>query len=310
MRFLDIEHYLGLRGGDTWSEDGNEGTIFVKYSIGQILARYEDKLGTIPDLYLKFAELLEPNDIVITFNYDTLLERALSAVGKPFRLAPYRYKEVRQGQTVVDNDKEEVVVLKVHGSIDWFDRSFYEQRIANHRRLGASDPVDVIFSRERELAVVPLIDGVRDPDDPLSTVHRVQNVQELYRTSFLFHATPRLLTPSAAKLVYASRMGSFWDGFGRVGHLNFGLAIIGFSLPIHDDYARQIIYRLVTNYQQTHWDEEVFGQKKSPAAIVDFFASETSKQQFLDRYRFVDWTRANLISDGFNIPALDTIFAE
>ena len=26
-RFLDIEHYLGLRGSDTWSQDGNEGTV-------------------------------------------------------------------------------------------------------------------------------------------------------------------------------------------------------------------------------------------------------------------------------------------
>ena len=26
-RFLDIEHFLGLRGKDTWSQDGNEGTV-------------------------------------------------------------------------------------------------------------------------------------------------------------------------------------------------------------------------------------------------------------------------------------------
>jgi hypothetical protein len=35
MRFLDVEHYLGLRGGDTWSEDGNEGTIVTKFLIGR-----------------------------------------------------------------------------------------------------------------------------------------------------------------------------------------------------------------------------------------------------------------------------------
>ena len=30
LGFLDIEHYLGLRGSDTWSDDGNEGQIMIK----------------------------------------------------------------------------------------------------------------------------------------------------------------------------------------------------------------------------------------------------------------------------------------
>src|SRR5262249_24607735 len=86
MRFLDVEHYLGLRGGDTWSEDGNEGTIVTKFLIGEILATYVNRLKDVPGLYLDFARRLEPHDIVVTFNYDTLLERALDAIGKPYRL--------------------------------------------------------------------------------------------------------------------------------------------------------------------------------------------------------------------------------
>jgi hypothetical protein len=31
------------------------------------------------------------------------------------------------GYTSVDTSKEEVIILKMHGSIDWFDRSEYEK---------------------------------------------------------------------------------------------------------------------------------------------------------------------------------------
>lgn len=37
LGFLDIEHYLGLRGKDTWSRDGNEGQIVVKTLLGKCL---------------------------------------------------------------------------------------------------------------------------------------------------------------------------------------------------------------------------------------------------------------------------------
>ena len=56
MGFLDVEHFLGLRGSDTWSDDGNEGTVVAKTLIGQILADCLDRLNAIPELYLKFAE--------------------------------------------------------------------------------------------------------------------------------------------------------------------------------------------------------------------------------------------------------------
>jgi hypothetical protein len=66
MRFLDVEHYLGLRGSDTWSEDGNEGTVVTKFLIGKILARHTVALTKVPELYVEFATRLEPGDVVIT----------------------------------------------------------------------------------------------------------------------------------------------------------------------------------------------------------------------------------------------------
>jgi len=98
LGFLDIEHYLGLRGSDTWSEDGNESQVIVKTLIAQILTECMPAADSVPSLYLRFAEKLQPWDRVITFNYDILLGRACEAVGKPYRLAPMRLPRLQTGR--------------------------------------------------------------------------------------------------------------------------------------------------------------------------------------------------------------------
>lgn len=309
MRFLDVEHYLGLRGKDTWSEDGNEGTIVTKFLIGSILARHVNALRTVPNLYLEFARRLEVNDTIITFNYDTLLERALDAIGKPYRLFTTRFESVNELGGIVDNSRDEVVILKVHGSIDWFDRSSFERRVAWHEQQGAPPPRDIIFSHEVDLDLQRLVDGPRQKTDPLGNIYRAKNLEALYAKNLLFMATPRILPPSAAKLLYTNRMNDFWHGMGNAGYYNFGMAIIGFSLPTQDEYARQILYEFATNYQRYNWERDELGRKKTRLAIVDYFPDTDSETRFRQRYRFVDWDRAELSGNGFNLSSLDKIFA-
>jgi hypothetical protein len=92
-----------------------------------------------------------------------------------------------------------------------------------------------------------LVDGPRFDTDPLRNVYRAKNLKALYAKNLLFMATPRILAPSTAKLLYATRLNDFWEGMGNAGYYNFGMAIIGFSLPPQDEYARQILHKLVTN---------------------------------------------------------------
>lgn len=79
------------------------------------------------------------------------------------------------------------------------------------------------------------------------------------------------------------------------------MAIIGYSLPRHDEYARQVIYRLVTTYQSS---EEYFGgtkeKERDPLLFVDFCRTDDQERQLLDRYRFVDWTQAQKFLEGFD----------
>lgn len=312
MRFLDIEHYLGLRGGDTWSEDGNEATVVVKHLIGRILALHMIKLKTVPDLYLDFARRLEPNDTVFTFNYDTLLERALEAVGRPYRLVPMRYKAVDAYGGTVDTDAEEVAVLKVHGSIDWFDRTPFDRVKAIWAdQATRGEPQDIIFSRAAKLGLEPLTGDPYPDSDPLKTVFRARNLAALHEIDLLFHATPRLLAPSATKLLYASRLSDFWRGWGRGGGcFNYGMSIIGFSLPPHDDYARQVLHSLVTTYQ--HFDNgrpDSLGHQRSPLVIVNYFTNPKTEAAFKEHYRFVDWSKTTVFGNGFGQDCLDAIFA-
>jgi len=311
LAFLDIEHYLGLRGSDTWSVDGNEAQVVVKTLIGQILAETMPSPDAVPQLYRRFAAGLQPNDYVLTFNYDVLLERALESVGKPFRLFPQRLKNVWPGGAEVNTSREEVIILKLHGSIDWFDRTQYRELEAAFAAQGSSSrPPHPVFANAADLDVVPLVDGPRFTNDPLREMHRVRRIEDLYRRSFLFLCTPWLLSPSSLKMLYAATLRDFWYGLGDAGTLNFGLVIVGFSLPRHDDYARQVLYRLVTNYQTTYWNEDVFGLKKSPLILIDRRQSEEELEELRRRYAFVDWTKTRTYMDGFDENAVDLLLGK
>ena len=84
LGYLDIEHVLSLKGSDTWSSAGNESQLLIRWLIGQTLfERQAEGHFTRPSAYSTFAAGLRPSDVVMTFNYDTLVEESLEAIDKP-----------------------------------------------------------------------------------------------------------------------------------------------------------------------------------------------------------------------------------
>jgi hypothetical protein len=310
MAFLDVEHYLGLRGKDTWSPDGNEGQVVVKTLIGEILTELTPADDRIPELYLRFAKLLQPTDYVLTFNYDILLERALQAVGLPFRLFPSRFEAVHGYTATTDTTREELVLFKLHGSVDWFNRDSYNSIDQEFEKMGSSHhPTHPVFNPSSPLKIVPLTEGPRFESDPLRHMYRVLDIERLYSRRILFLATPSLLNPSSVKILYSRMLRDFWDGFGGVGVFNFGMVIVGFSLPKQDEYARQAIYRLVRNYQEFHWEKGELDHKKSPLLLIDYQQSVQGREDYRKRYAFVNWDRAKVYFDGFDNEAVSLIEA-
>jgi len=308
MAFLDLEFFLGLRGSDTFSDEGNETQIFVKKLIGEVITEATPARDSLPEFYYDFARDLGRGDFFLTFNYDTLLERALEHAGVPFRRFPYRYEEVHEMGGIIDSSRAEVTILKLHGSVDWFDRARYAESVEAWRRQGVSEPPDhLVFGPKSEFTVVPLLEGPQPPNDPLHTMYRVEEIETLYQDLFRSRAVPWLLSPSSFKVVYAEKLRDFWWGLGRSGGLNLGLAVIGYSLPEQDDYARQAIYSLTKNYQGYAWDEELAGQRKSPMLLIDRKEDPQRIESYRRRYGFVDSAKAKFHFSGFNEEAVQLI---
>ena len=279
--------------------------MVVKWLLGQILTERTPSPDDIPDCYLDFARNLQPDDYVLTFNYDILLERAMEKVRKPYRLFPYRSK------------RKEVILLKLHGSVDWFDKT---QRLALEQEHGhqsvASFPHPV-FNNAVELDVFSIDDGLRDNDDPLGQMYRVGNVDLLYEEMAAtrygrdvhFMGAPWLLTPSTMKILYAEKLREFWYGMNNLGFYNGGMVIVGYSLPSQDEYARQAVYTIVRNYQENYgWNEDLFDRRKSPLVLVDLCQDEESLRRLEDSFKFVNWDRAQLIRSGFGSEAVASMF--
>lgn len=305
LGFLDIEHYLGLRGSETWSEAGNEGQVVVKTLVGQILTELTPSAINIPKLYIDFAKLLKPGDCVLSFNYDVLLERALEAAKVAYRLFPHRYTSVSKwsASTSMDTSASDAKEVKMHGSVDWFDRQPFldRQQDARERGFHSFIPGDPVFHSERGIRTVPVVDGPRFPNDPLGEMHRVVNAEILYSHPPWFLSVPSLVAPSVAKVIYSRQYADFWHGLRYGGAGNMKMVIIGYSLPRQDDYARQVIYRFVDNYQSIPAEEvSGYGRQRDPIIIVDLHRNQKQLNEFKRRYSFVDWSKAILYSDGFN----------
>jgi len=100
-------HYHELRefgGGERWTRAGSQENLALRFYLAKEIALSTPSSENLPALYLDFATQLHLGDVVLSFNWDTLLELALGAVG-----VPYSYK-VEDGR---------VTLAKLHGSINW-----------------------------------------------------------------------------------------------------------------------------------------------------------------------------------------------
>lgn len=306
MSYLDIEHFLELRGKDTWSREGNESQLMIRKAIGKVI--HDSTPETLPDFYYKFAEMLSPRDIVLTFNYDLVLEAALAHVGKRFRRYPHRFTAVHEhGGGVLDSDTEEVVLLKLHGSLDWFDDSQFLSLRASLQAQGLSKSnLHSVFDDPKRYGVQPLVDGLLPPNDPLAHLHVIQNVSRYYSQDGGFNA-PFILSPSHVKFVYASPIMSLWNGLGRAGGYNLGVSVIGFSLPPHDEYIRIGLHQMLNNYS-SWWEEPLFDNFKDYVRFVDYKPSQAEMDAYMERYRFAGAERSKFYFGGFGTDSLEFLF--
>lgn len=310
MSYLDIEHYLGFRGSKSWSQEGNESQLMIRKAIGHVIHTRTPRPDEIPDIYLRFAEALSVHDRVLTLNYDLILENALNAVGKPFRRYPNRFQSINEHGGTLDNETEEVVLLKLHGSLDWFDdRQYLEMRSSLERQGIDRGHIHSVFDNPSRYGSQPLVEGLLPDGDALRHLHRIQRLDDYYYGDGGFNA-PFLLSPSHVKFVYAEPILSFWHGIGRSGGYNLGISVIGFSLPQHDGYIRIGLYQMLSNYV-SWWDSPMIGgELKDYARFVDFRPTTELQEDYRQRYRFADPDRSKFHFSGFGSDAIDFLFSQ
>jgi hypothetical protein len=310
ISYLDMNHVLGLGDGSSESQDGSPSQTLVKRLISQIIYERTPAAHDLPKAYYEFAESLCPGDTVITFNYDLVLERALSHVRKSYRYSEFGSDSTGRTSDLATERENRIKLLKMHGSIDWFD----ERPFSYFMEVGSVyDPPVLpghsVFQRGSKIKSHPVGQGRLGSYDDLRHLYRVESVDDIYAAG-LPHETPFILSPSHVKFVYASPLFDFWHEIGALGEDNLGICIIGFSLSDHDEHIRIVLHRMVSSYQNKGWNDTTLGRRKTNVKLVDFQPSKKGLSDYVKRFQFVDFKKADIYSRGFGEAAVKFIFGD
>lgn len=102
LEFIELREY---GGGERWNENGSREKLALRYYLAKALVACTPRPAAVPEMYRAFAAQLHPRDMVISFNWDGLLEAALEAEG-----IKYTYDR---------SDEHAVTITKLHGSVNW-----------------------------------------------------------------------------------------------------------------------------------------------------------------------------------------------
>lgn len=106
--FLEYVELREYGGGERWSSQGSREKQALRFYLAKTIALRTPSSSYIPQLYLDFASQLHSGDIVLSLNWDGLLEAAIAAVGKK-----YSYDQFNQFNYGT------ISISKMHGSINW-----------------------------------------------------------------------------------------------------------------------------------------------------------------------------------------------
>lgn len=117
LEYIELREY---GGGERWTNAGSREKLALRFYLAKTIAEHTPSESDLPDLYVEFASQLHKRDIIISFNWDGLLEVALRKLGKPYT---YNFGK-----------KNAIKLCKLHGSVNW--------RLDTPNILGA--PVDTL----------------------------------------------------------------------------------------------------------------------------------------------------------------------
>jgi len=103
--FLEYVELREYGGGERWKDSGSREKLCLRFYLAKTIVECTPAAEDMPFIYMDFVHELHENDVVISFNWDPLLEIALHAAGKQYT---YNFKE-----------QEAIKLSKLHGSVNW-----------------------------------------------------------------------------------------------------------------------------------------------------------------------------------------------
>lgn len=302
LAYSHRKHYLHLLGSEEYFEHGSRSIDAAQRAIQRILIHETPRVS--PSLYRNFAERLSAHDVVLTFNYDTLLEQTFDEVGKLYTLTPEWWLKKE-----TDGSKPKYVdLLKLHGSIDWYDRHYHDDAMRWYAEEGHDVPDrDPIFGPS---PTVPSERLSRGPTEGfgshiLSRVFRVPNHTEYFpiKGGLGAHVVPFILPPAYDKLLGYDTIVDLWRGLHQTMDVFSTIVVIGYSFPSYDSYAYEALGKLLLDYQQggatTKWE-----QRRVPIQLITL---ADTKQTVLDSIPFLKPAKTRIWNQGFTTASLDWI---
>ena len=200
-----------LGAGERFSEHGSKFLAFIKQWLGEII--YENQLikfNEIPEFYKSFIDQIK-NSLIITFNWDTLLENLFDAQNIKYRnqlnIDDHNYQE----------RKKSIPLLKLHGSIDWFSKK--NENILNNNHF---EDLGYGFNE---------------------IIKYKGNLKNQYNN----YKSPWIIIPNYDKLNQLKEYGELWETPGRYFDDNLEIIFIGFSFRKDDFHTRAFIYPKLVN---------------------------------------------------------------
>ena len=302
LAYSHRKHYLRLLGSDEYFAHGSRSIVAARPAIQRILIHATPT--AIPSLYQDFALRLRPHDVVLTFNYDTLLEQALDDIGKPYSLTPEWWLESEPGEW----EPKFVDLLKLHGSIDWYDRYYLDAAMRWYAEQGHDVPNrDPIFGPAPSVRSERLARGRTKVfgSHLLPRVFRVTNHEKHFPMAEKIgsHIVPFILPPAYDKLLGYDPILDLWENPHRTQDAYSCIVMIGYSMPSYDSYAYEMLGRLFVEYQRggarTYWD-----QRRVPIQLITL---ADSRQQAIKCFPFLEPAKTRVWSEGFSSDCLDWI---
>ena len=210
---------------DRGLERGAELLLDLRRAIAFVLReRLRDNDSILKKDHPYLEAMLQPGNLIVSSNWDVLLERYAFHHDIPLRF-------------VVRRPEKEVTLLKLHGSIDWTAYASIPRRRGRLRwPIGDYAPLQQRVFGPRTYRIRPSRD-----EDPIWRVDIHDHWTEAWRRMKSRSLEPLMVTMSLGKSQQMTHLESVWrDAYSAISRAR-NLEVVGYSLPADDLEIRTLL---------------------------------------------------------------------